>query len=46
MPFVSKKQRSYLFANHPEVAKEFAAHTPRGAKLPPRVSQKRKRAKR
>jgi len=27
MPFVSKAQRAYLEIHHPEVAKEFAAHT-------------------
>ena len=37
MPFVSKAQRAYLFAKHPDVAKEFAAHTPKGAKLPRHV---------
>jgi hypothetical protein len=40
MPFRSKKQRAYLYANEPEVAKEFAAHTPKGAKLPERVKKK------
>jgi len=34
MPFKSKKQRAYLYANDPEVAAEFEAHTPKGAKLP------------
>lgn len=34
MPFVSKAQKGYLYANHPEVAKEFAANTPKGANLP------------
>ena len=33
-PFKSKKQRAYLWANEPEVAEEFAQHTPKGAKLP------------
>lgn len=27
MPFRSKKQRSYLFSQHPEIAEEFAEHT-------------------
>ena len=39
MPFVSKKQRAYLYANKPDVAKEFEAHTPKGAKLPTRVKK-------
>ena len=34
MPFKSEAQRGYLFANHPQVAKEFAAATPKGKKLP------------
>lgn len=42
MPFRSEAQRRYLFAKHPEVAKEFAAHTPKGAKLPEHVSGKKK----
>jgi len=34
MPFKSQAQRAFLYANNPKVAKEFAAHTPKGAKLP------------
>lgn len=34
MPFKSKAQRGYLFANKPEVAKKFAKKTPKGKKLP------------
>lgn len=41
MPFKSEAQRKFLWANHPEVAKEFASHTPKGAKLPKRVSDKK-----
>jgi hypothetical protein len=43
MPFKSKAQRRYLFAKEPEVAKEFAAHTPKGAKLPEHVKAKAKK---
>ncbi len=43
MPFKSKAQRAYLFANNPEVAKEFAAHTPKGKKLPQKVKKKKPR---
>jgi hypothetical protein len=43
MPFKSKAQRAYLFAKHPEVAKEFAAATPKGAKLPEHVKKKAKK---
>ena len=35
-PFQSEAQRKFLFAKHPEVAREFAAKTPKGAKLPER----------
>ena len=45
MPFKSKAQRAYLFANEPTVAKEFAAHTPKGAKLPARVKKKKGKKK-
>lgn len=31
MPFKSKSQQSYLFAKKPEVAEEFAEHTPKSA---------------
>ena len=41
MPFKSAKQRAYLFAKHPEVAKKFAAKTPVGTKLPAKVRRKK-----
>lgn len=41
MPFKSKAQRAYLYANHPDVAEEFQAHTPKGAKLPEHVKKKK-----
>lgn len=34
MPFKSESQRRYLYANHPEVAKEFEKETPKDAELP------------
>lgn len=42
MPFRSIAQQKYLFAKHPEVAEEFAAHTPKSTykKLPEHVSDK------
>ncbi len=40
MPFASNAQRKYLFAKEPEVAKEFAAATPKGKKLPEHVKKK------
>lgn len=40
MPFKSKAQRAYLYANNPEVAKEFEKKTPKGTKLPQKVAKK------
>lgn len=42
MPFRSRAQRAFLFANKPELAKEFAAKTPKGAKLPKHVKKHKK----
>jgi len=42
-PFRSEAQRKFLFAKHPYVAREFAAATPKGKKLPKRVVKKGKR---
>ncbi len=41
MPFVSQAQRKFLFAKHPSVAREFAAKTPNGAKLPEHKKRKK-----
>jgi len=40
MPFKSQAQRGYMYANHPEIAKEFEAATPKGEKLPYHVKDK------
>lgn len=40
MPFKSKSQRAYLYANKPKLAKEFASKTPKGKKLPNKVKKK------
>ena len=45
MPFKSEAQRRYMHANHPEIAKEFDAATPKGAKLPERVGDNKAHAK-
>lgn len=42
MPFKSKAQKRYLYANEPEIAKEFEAKTPKGAKLPEKVAKEEK----
>lgn len=39
MPFKSEAQRRYLFATHPEVAREFADATPKGRRLPEHVKR-------
>jgi hypothetical protein len=41
MPMKSKKQRAYLWAKEPEVAKEFEKKTPKGANLPVKVRRKK-----
>lgn len=40
MPFKSKVQQRYMFANHPEIAKEWAAKTPNMKKLPERKGER------
>lgn len=39
MPFKSAAQRAFMFIHHPEIAKEFQAATPKGAKLPKHVKK-------
>lgn len=41
MPFRSQAQRGYMYANHPSIAKEFEAATPKGKKLPYHVKKKK-----
>jgi hypothetical protein len=36
MPFVSQQQRKWMYANDPEMAKEWEKHTPKNKKLPKR----------
>jgi len=43
MPFKSEAQRALLYAKHPEIAKEFQSHTPKGKKLPGHVKKKSKK---
>lgn len=42
MPFKSQAQRGFMYANHPEIAKEFEEKTPKGKKLPEHVAKKKK----
>lgn len=44
MPFKSKAQQGYMFIHHPELAKEFAAHTTNYKDLPEHVKRAKKRA--
>lgn len=39
MPFKSKAQRRKLYATNPKLAKEFEAKTPKGTKLPEKVTK-------
>lgn len=39
MPFKSEAQRRFLWANHPDIAQEFADATPKGTKLPAHVKK-------
>ena len=45
MPFESKSQARFLFAKHPEIAKEFAEHTDSMKKLPEHKKSLKKRIK-
>lgn len=40
MPFVSEKQRAWMYANKPEMAQKWEDHTPDNANLLERVSKK------
>jgi hypothetical protein len=41
MPFKSKAQQRYLFATHPQIAKEFADKTKNIGRLPEHVKRKK-----
>ena len=43
MPFKSQAQLRWMYATHPEMAKQWQADTPKGTKLPKRVKPKKKR---
>lgn len=44
MPFQSKAQAGYMFANHPDMAKEWAAATPDMKSLPEHKKKKKKKS--
>ena len=39
MPFKSKAQRRWMYANEPEMARKWSDHTPKGKKLPEYTKQ-------
>jgi hypothetical protein len=41
MPFKSKAQRGWMYANEPEMAKRWEKETPKGKKLPGKVEEKK-----
>ena len=45
MPFKSQAQAKYMFANHPGIAKEFAAATPSIKSLPQKLNSAKQAAK-
>jgi len=45
MPFKSKAQARYMYSQHPELAKEFEAHTKSIKKLPEHVKKSAKKGK-
>ncbi len=45
MPFKSKAQQKWMFANKPDMAKEWATETPDIKKLPKKVKKKKSKAK-
>lgn len=46
MPFKSKAQMRYMWSQHPEMAKEWAEHTPSIQKLPEKKKKRKKPKKR
>ena len=44
MPYKSEAQRRYMYAVHPKLAAEFEAATPKGAKLPEHVSDRKEKS--
>lgn len=45
MPFKSKAQRKWMYANKPQMAKQWEAETPGNARLPNRIRPKNKKKK-
>ena len=45
MPFKSKDQRKWMYANKPKMAEEWESKTPKGKALPKKVKKKTKAKK-
>jgi len=45
MPFKSQQQRKWMYANHPQMARQWQEHTPSGEKLPDKVKAKPSKVK-
>ena len=45
MPYTSEKQRGFMHAKHPDIAKRWDKETPKGKKLPDHVKPKPKQRK-
>jgi hypothetical protein len=45
MPFKSEAQKGWMYANHPQMAKQWQEHTPEGKKLPAKVKAKKFKVK-
>ena len=45
MPFKSQAQKGWMYSNHPEMAKQWQEETPKGKKLPKKVSKKNGKSK-
>ncbi|MHB1059886.1 MAG: hypothetical protein ACYC0F_18590 [Rhodanobacter sp.] len=44
MPFKSEAQKKWMYANKPDMAKEWETETPKGKKLPKRVKKSTKKS--
>ena len=43
MPFKSERQREWMWATKPDMAKKWEEHTPKGKKLPEKVTKKQEK---
>jgi hypothetical protein len=45
MPFKSEAQKGWMYANHPDMARQWQEHTPPGKKLPAKLKKKSTKTK-